>query len=661
LLLTLALTLSTITTEGNGSTSAFAYPFDIPSAADAQVIYTDLTGLQTTLLPTQYTLSGAGAVGGGTVIYPLSGSPIASGTFLTISRILPLVQTTAISYDGPAFSSIESELDYEMMVLQQLNTVLFRTIRMNVADLGPFPDLPPAAQRANGLLSFDSNGNPAVSFSLSGNAPVSIAMLPVIDAATLTGALALLGAPMRQSSIAALRAFNDTPTNSALVEGFLSPGDGGEGVFVYVPSDTTSADNGGTIIVDASGHRWHRDQPAGPISVKWFGAAGNGSSDDTAEFAAAIAVGGNIYVPEGNYVISSKLAIPSSVALIGAAEKPTITTTAATYTLFSITGSDVVVRNFTIQNAAKTGGADVSIDVGSGTITNVTVDNLITHNSYGLISDSGTAGGFYYALWVTKCMALGLRNIGYRFTRALGFLYVEDCTADYVQSTGATGFTGFVVDNTVLLSIGQAVGGCFFTNCDAQGNSGLGTSNPTQGGFQFANTNEVWMSNCDADNLDSIGYLFNNVAHIHINTCEASICNNFGWSFTNSGFLEASGLRCYGRLGNPNGAAANTPGISFSGGNYRMSFTGISVYNATGDGIVVAAGQAGPINFSGGQVVGCGGAGLVTAGISAVLASGMTFALNASNYSIGGGSQYLQVSQLQSGAVVSVGPGPVSG
>lgn len=63
------------------------------------------------------------------------------------------------------------------------------------------------------------------------------------------------------------------------------------GHFFRDDSDTTSADNGGTIIVDASGRRWKR-LLVGPLNIQWFGAASNwnGSTgtDDTTAIQAAL-------------------------------------------------------------------------------------------------------------------------------------------------------------------------------------------------------------------------------------------------------------------------------------------------------------------------------------------------------------------------------------
>lgn len=55
----------------------------------------------------------------------------------------------------------------------------------------------------------------------------------------------------------ALRANTAAPP-SIIVAGATFPADGLGGLYVYNPLDTTSPDNGSTIIVDAAGHRWYR-------------------------------------------------------------------------------------------------------------------------------------------------------------------------------------------------------------------------------------------------------------------------------------------------------------------------------------------------------------------------------------------------------------------
>jgi hypothetical protein len=79
------------------------------------------------------------------------------------------------------------------------------------------------------------------------------------------------------NSIADLRALNAGAVPCLSVLGYHGPDDGGGGDF-YWDASATETDNGGTIIVLASNPvtgRWKR-LVDGPLSVKWFGASGDG-------------------------------------------------------------------------------------------------------------------------------------------------------------------------------------------------------------------------------------------------------------------------------------------------------------------------------------------------------------------------------------------------
>lgn len=112
---------------------------------------------------------------------------------------------------------------------------------------------------------------------------------------------------------ALLRLYSGSYT-SYYVRGVSNILDGGHGVFRVDSSDTTSADNGGTIIVDAISRRWKREY-TGPVSLRWFGAKGDGVTDDTARIQAALSSGATgIYAPAGTYNISG-ITIPSAVRI----------------------------------------------------------------------------------------------------------------------------------------------------------------------------------------------------------------------------------------------------------------------------------------------------------------------------------------------------------
>ncbi|WP_412021546.1 phage tailspike protein [Burkholderia cepacia] len=118
-------------------------------------------------------------------------------------------------------------------------------------------------------------------------------------------------------SIAALRALTSIQAYThAFVTGYYAAHDGGGGPYQVDPNDTTSADNGATIIVDANGRRW-KLQHMGTLSVKQCGAYGdwNGTTghDDTTAvntwLSIILAATGpkRGYAPAGTYKCSSQI------------------------------------------------------------------------------------------------------------------------------------------------------------------------------------------------------------------------------------------------------------------------------------------------------------------------------------------------------------------
>src|SRR4051812_14832682 len=119
--MTISSTTASVVGRGNGVTTTFSYGFKIPTAADVSIVYTNALGVQTAITPSQYTISGLGTDAGGTVHYPLSGSPIALGTSITISRVLSVTQPTPLADQGGYYPRVvEAALDRIVMLIQQV-------------------------------------------------------------------------------------------------------------------------------------------------------------------------------------------------------------------------------------------------------------------------------------------------------------------------------------------------------------------------------------------------------------------------------------------------------------------------------------------------------------------------------------------------------------
>lgn len=121
------------------------------------------------------------------------------------------------------------------------------------------------------------------------------------------------------ATYAALRAYTGTVT-AYYMRGVANLFDGGHGVFRVDTSDTTSADNSVTILVDAIGRRWKREF-SGAVDARWSGAKGNGVTNDTAAIqaaiAASVAASTVLFVPGGTYLVTDTLSIPNKTQIVG--------------------------------------------------------------------------------------------------------------------------------------------------------------------------------------------------------------------------------------------------------------------------------------------------------------------------------------------------------
>lgn len=91
-------------------------------------------------------------------------------------------------------------------------------------------------------------------------------------------------------NIAALRAITPVQDEQISIGGYYADADGGGGIFVGVTTGGPYTDNGGTIIVPGAGSgssAWIRISK-GSINVKWFGAKGDGVTDDTVSIQSAL-------------------------------------------------------------------------------------------------------------------------------------------------------------------------------------------------------------------------------------------------------------------------------------------------------------------------------------------------------------------------------------
>jgi hypothetical protein len=236
------------------------------------------------------------------------------GDYITVSLATPKTQQTSFLATGAlTVPMIEQALDKLTNVDKELTLSDASALHFPVGD--PASSILTSDRKGN-VLAFDSNGSPTY----------------------LVPATVPFGSFFAQaSSVAAMKALVYTSsTTGALIQllGYYVNGDGGGGQFYVDKADTTTADNGGTVIVAADGTRlkaiW-----SGACNVKRYGAKGDGVTDDAAAINAAIydvckftwrgttrstelgSTPGAVYFPAGRYRVTSKLLLAPGMRLFG--------------------------------------------------------------------------------------------------------------------------------------------------------------------------------------------------------------------------------------------------------------------------------------------------------------------------------------------------------
>lgn len=311
---------------GNGATTVFDYEFRILDQAHIKVIQTQ-AGAETVLtLGTDYSVSGVGDDGGGSVTMVVAPT---LGQTITLLRNAPFTQETDLENQGAYFAeTIEAALDLSAMRDQQLSERLDRAVVIPAsADVASLETLIQHVERL-----YDSADNIDVLAQI-------VWMSTTVD------------------TIAALKALDKSLYNRAQVNGYYALGDCRTRSYYRDAADTASADNGGSIIVANDGARWKLVDNR-VWTCKMFGAREDGT-DQATVLGNAITVAAAANVPlefDGNFCVSS-LVVTDKHGLhwIGRGGLIGIASSAQDAVVQFITCTDVTINGRFVVNGAYNG------------------------------------------------------------------------------------------------------------------------------------------------------------------------------------------------------------------------------------------------------------------------------------------------------------------
>lgn len=219
--MTINTTTSKIAYSGDGSSVAFAVPYNFFGLDELEVIATDAAGVNTTLTRgVHYNVTGGGdATGTVTAI-----TAPAVGVTWTISRKTARTQTAAYTdYGAFPAKTHEQALDRGVAISQEIEAKIAIALRAPANEIA-VSDLPKLADRASKYLAFDAGGQPIASAAPSGGTPVSAFMATVLDDVDGPAALSTLGFSAYVKTLVAA-------ATAAAFRGLIGSGVGGDAVF----------------------------------------------------------------------------------------------------------------------------------------------------------------------------------------------------------------------------------------------------------------------------------------------------------------------------------------------------------------------------------------------------------------------------------------------
>jgi len=347
------------------SGTALPFSFKVFAASDLDVVRLNVsTGVEATLvLNTDYTV----ALNGNQNSNPggtvnLTVAASATSTVTITSDIANLQPTDLTNQGGFYPEVINDSLDRATIQIQQMAENVSRSIKAPVSDGTPDMELPAASVRANAFLAFDANGKPTIIPSAGSGSPVG-------------------------------------STSASLV----------------------SYDQGGTGAAIRSVQAKLRDA----VSVKDFGAVGDGVADDTAAVQAAITASSYVVFPTATYRITSTITLTGDKTL--ESDNATIAKDFNGVGLAFTGGSsfNYIVGTLTINAVgsfvASTGSPSANPSAHGVTITNnrVIIDGSLVSNNHqgnGLLFTSSSANSNRCILTDVRCTGNGVNGIRFSGT-----------------------------------------------------------------------------------------------------------------------------------------------------------------------------------------------------------------------------------------------------
>ena len=274
-------------------------------------------------------------------------------------------------------------------------------------------------------------------------------------------------------------------------------------------------------------------------NVRDYGARGDGATDDTAAFNAALAsiagAGGNgkLIIPAGNYRITGPLTYSSGYLHVeGAGPGSVLSLNNPTSDLFTFAGTNITLSDFRVLTPYQTSTYGGLFNFTSANY--IRLDRITTNGGFGVVQFLGSAGNLSYRTTITNCHFDNVMGNAVFYDPYFGGIGIISDT-EMLAAPNNTGGNGIIIE----------AGDTFtFSNVNIQGfPEGIEVVSKT-GGINYAANLFATNVLCDgggnpAPNLMD-GWIFNGsaagtyVARIHLSGCWAGAMGRHGFYVFNA-------------------------------------------------------------------------------------------------------------------------------
>lgn len=466
--------------------------------------------------------------------------------------------------------------------------------------------------------------------------------------ATLTASIAGANSFRTVATVAALQAGAPSGIQYQLTSGYYSAGDtGGGALYRRVASDTTSADNGGSILVDANSVRWYLCHN-GSVNVEHFGVKPDGVTNFVSRLNTMLAVASirEIKFGPGPYAgTGSVIMLPGRniTGIKGGGSSITVTG-ALTFILKQVNS----ISGFTFDCTAQTTSYLFLLNTSLGSMEYITLEDMVLYHCKGVLTDDNHVSNVATNVRIRNISSRLSKGPGYLLRNVWAFLEMRDLAMDYVGNVAAQNYTGFSITNNQ---------GCMLDNCEMTGTTGLvAGTNGAQIGFSFTSCLAIYLRRCFADTCGGRGFTFSSCGYPRLVMCTTGLCDDTATYFNACTDVQIANHYAAGRRGLA-GATGGIPAMYF-GGCTGVMLSNADILNATGDGVLTASSTT-QLVISGCRMYNNLGRGLTTGAGSVSITSGCVFSSNATaNYSLATSVDHISGCQASSGALLNVtGPG----